>query len=166
MKKPTVTIQDAAAAYLAGGALLVFSLVMLIPAISAPQDEKIFGWIMAVILFVCGLVALAVADSKYVIDENGIYYKGFSKEYRYPWTDIIELGIAKTQGGNRTGAPHPEIWITLKGGTPRQEVGHMWLISNLNTCLQLPYRRKVWDCIRHYYGEPNFDEWGKPPTMT
>lgn len=166
MEKPTVTFQEKAGCYLLGGAALVFSLIMLIPTASAPEDEKIYGWIFAAIVFVCGIVVLGFADSKYTIDENGIYYKGFSKEYRYPWTDVIEVGVAKVHNSRGIGAYHPEIWITLKGGTPYRAGRGSWIVRNLNTGIQLPYQRKLWDCIGYYYGAPDFDEWGKPPTVS
>lgn len=166
MEKPTVTVQEKAACYLLGGGALVFSLIMLIPTVSAPEDEKIGGWIFAAFLFVCGIVVLGFADSKYIIDENGIYYKGFSKGYRYAWTDVIEVGVAKVRGKGHPPNYHPEIYITLKGGTPYRAGRGAWIVRNLNTGIQLSYRRKVWDCICHYYGAPDFDEWGKPPEVT
>ena len=145
MEKPKVTIQEAAAAYLAGGDCIVFSLIMLIPALSGPENEKVAGCIMASIFFAFGLLALGLADSKYVIDENGIYYKGFIKEYRYPWPDVIEVGVAKVHNRKGIGTYHPEIWIMLKGGTPKQAAGDLWIVRNMSTGIQLPYRRKVWN---------------------
>lgn len=160
MKKPTVTIRRPAYCAL-GGVMIVLSLIGIFPAISAPTGEKLTIWMCMGWLFAIGLIYFVLSRAAEIIDENGIYFKGVFKKNRLAWSDIIEVGVAKLPGTNR-----PVICITVKGGKSGQAVGRMWHRSNASAGYCLPYRRKVWDCIRHYYGEPDFDEWGKPPTVS
>ncbi|MBQ7231589.1 MAG: hypothetical protein IJX04_11935 [Oscillospiraceae bacterium] len=165
MKKPTVTIKHPEAFYM-GGALVMFSLVAVIPNIAAPPEEPLYGWMLVAVLLVFGLIILGFGETTETIDEKGICIKGLLKKRRYAWADIAEVGVARVRGTRPVAAHHPEVYVTLRGGMPRRAAGEMWLTRNVHTGLVLPYTRGVWDCIRHYYGEPDFDEWGQPPTNT
>lgn len=165
MKKPSVTIKHPEA-LLIGASLVLFSLIAMIPNLVSPPEDPVYGWMLVAVLLVFGLIVLGFGESAEIIDEKGICIKGLLKKRRYGWSDIAEVGVARVRGTRPVAAWHPEVYITLRSGMPRRTAGEMWLTRNVNTGLVLPYRRRVWECICHYYGEPDFDEWGKPPEVT
>ena len=165
MEKPSVTIKHREA-YFLGGMILVFSLIAIIPNVSSPPEDQLFGWILIGCQVVLGLIVMGFGDSMEIIDENGIYMKGFAKARRYAWSDFIEVGVAKVRGRKAVATYHPEIYLTVRGGALRRTSGEMWQLRNFTTGITLEYRKKIWECILYHYGAPDFDEWGKPPEIT
>lgn len=161
MEKPSVTINYTAALWL-GGILLALAVVMGIVEIPA---KGLDGWLLAALMAVLGLLLLWVGTQKEIIDETGIRTQGLFRTRGCAWPEILEVGVASQR--HRSGKGHyPQIFVTGPGGVPRKTAGKTWILRNLFSGFLFDYRKGIWDCILHYYGEPDFDEWGQPPTVS
>ena len=165
MEKPSVTIKHSGY-YLIGGYALVLMLLPVFALRNLSAEEKLLGWIAVAVLLAGCLYLLLSGATVEVIDEHGYYRKTVLGERRYAWSEIIEIGVARVPYRRSSSSYYPEIYLTVKGGWLRRIAGTDWKIRNLRTGFTLEYTRKTWDCIGYYYGAPDFDEWGKPPTLT
>lgn len=165
MEKPSVTIKYSGY-YLIGGYILMLTLLPLFIVGTLPEEEKWMGW-LAVGLFLTAAVGVllwgATVDT---IDERGISRTSMFGDRCWAWSDIAEVGVARIHSRKSVNIYHPEICVTAKGGWLRRLAGKQWKLRNLRTGLTLEYKKDTWACICHYYGEPDFDEWGKPPEVT
>lgn len=165
MEKPSVTIKHSGY-YLIGGYLLVLSLLPLLIVGTRPEEEKWMGWLAVGLCLAAALGMLLWGATVDTIDERGISRTSMFGHRCWAWSEIAEIGVARVPDHKSINSFHPEICITAKGGWLRRIAGKQWKIRNLRTGLTLEYEKKTWDCIRHYYGTPDFDEWGKPPTVS
>lgn len=79
------------------------------------------------------------------IDEHGICIRGVFGMKRYTWDTVKRVGIIPPPGKDF-------LKIEIR-------------ISDRRSALLIDYTRRSLECVRYYYGEFDFDKWGKPPTV-
>lgn len=148
MNNPSVTIVRkegyATAAVSFGMAVLIAFLNTVMP--SAKRDEWILGYAIAAIAVVLAVAFLLWARCTETIDENGICIRRPFSQNRYPWDAVQRVGIIPPPGKD-----FPKIEIR---------------VADRRSPLLTDYTKRSLACIRHYYGQPDFDEWGQPPTIS
>ena len=150
MEKPSVTItyQGFLALGLVCGGFAAFLLFM--NAISPGfSDDPVMLWVMVGAAVLFAVLCFLVAASSTTFDEQGIRFRSPLFTKQFAWSDVQFVALRKER--TRNGGYAPLLTMDLKGWLPG------WPIS---------YTKRIMACIRCYYGEPNIDTWGKPPTMT
>lgn len=142
MEKPSVTIQHKEA-YAVSGILVTLALV--ISLLNDSTAEKGFpGLLITVLCLLLASFFLFLGKSSERMDEKGIYiFTPFSAK-QYHWDEISHVGILAPSGKDL-----PKVEIGLKKGG----------------ILQLDYTKRSLSCVRCYYGEPDWDKYGKPPSI-
>lgn len=148
MEKPSVTIRHkegyaAAGLFFGGAVLIVFLNTVLLPE---RLEDQVLGYAIAAMAAVLAVVFLLWARCTETIDENGIGIKRPFWWYRYPWDAVQRVGIIPPPGKDL-----PKIEIRVAGR---------------RSALLIDYTKRTAACVRHYYGEPDFDKWGKTPTIS
>ena len=162
MEKPAVTIRYTFILWICLAALGL-CLATGIPAIvNAPSGEGFTIALVVVCLSLFCLVGICCGLQKEILDEIGIrttllwWYWGCS------WSEVLEVSVVKIPTSRAIGDV-PKIYITVPGGTPYRTAKMRWRAKNLLTGYILGYRKDILACIHLYYGQPDIDEWGKPP---
>ena len=145
MENLSVTIRHpegkAAGGVLIGGGLLAGALTAFLPA-----GDPLLGFAIAGTALILGGVFLRSARRTETLDDRGICIRTARGEMRYPWQSVERVTVLPDRG--KYSPPTIGFRITGRRGT-----------------LEIDYTRRTLACVRHYYGEPDFDEWGRPPIM-
>lgn len=145
MKPYTVTMQHWEG-YLCGGLFLLVGLVVGCSALLRPlTGMEIF------ILCLCALLAAVSffrGASWERLDENGICTKNPFRKTLYPWDTVSHVGIILADNGR--GSLFPRIRVQIRS--------RKWPVHFL-------YTKGTLAAIRLYYGEPDEDQWGRPPDL-
>lgn len=142
MEKPSVTIQHKEA-YAAGGLLCVLSLV--IGLLNWSANENTFpGVLIPGLGLLLALLFFFFGNCSEKLDENGICICTPFSEKQAAWDQVVCVGILAPSGKDV-----PKIEFTLK---------------NHSIPYQIQYTKRTLSCVRHYYGEPDWDKYGKPPS--
>lgn len=148
MEKPSVTqtYQEWLALGLICSGFAAFFLFM--NAISPSfSDSPVMLWVAVGAIGAFAALCFLVAASSTTFDEHGICFKSPLFTKQFTWSDVKFVELRKDR--SRNGSYVPLLTMDLKGWVPG------WPIS---------YTKRIMTCIRYYYGEPNIDTWGKPPT--
>lgn len=163
MEKPSVTIRYTFVLWICLIALAV-CLATGIPAIvNAPSGERSTLSLVVVCLSFFCLVGIGSGLQKEILDETGVRTELLFWSWGCPWSEVLEVSIVKIPS-NRAMGDIPWIYITVPGGTPYHTAKMRWRAKNMLTGYMLGYRKDILACIHFYYGQPDIDEWGKPPT--
>ena len=142
MEKPSVTIQHKEA-YAVSGVLVV--LVLFISFLNDATAEKGFlGLLIPVLCLLLAVFFLFLGRSSERMDEKGIYICTPFSTKQYHWDELSHVGILAPSGKDLA-----KIEIGLKKGK----------------ILQLDYTKRTLSCVCYYYGEPDWDKYGKPPSI-
>ena len=164
MENPSVTVKHTEMNLLTGWTLIWVIMGAIVTATREAEDRWA-GWLIIGFLLL-GCVALSIhARSSETIDARGITLKTVFSERTYPWKDILEIGVGLTPAGKR--GERPVLIVILPGGRSRMETAELWSpgIRYCKNEFSLDYTQQVVDCIRHYYGELSYKDWGKPPVI-
>ena len=102
-----------------------------------------FDWIMMSLMAISAIVCFLLSGAKVVLDETGIFFSSIFSEKKYRWEDVEKVGVEKRSGYKSVTV---EIVLFINGKKKR-----------------ISYTRANLKCVRAYYGEPDFNEWGKEP---
>ena len=150
MEGPSVTItyQEGLALGLICSGVAAF-LVFMNAISSIFSDNPVMLWVVVGIAGTVAVLCLLVAASSTTFDEHGIRFKTPLFTKQFAWSDVKFVELRVDHG--RNGGEVPLLTMDIKGWIPG------WPVS---------YTKRIMACIRCYYGEPNIDTWGRPPTMT
>ena len=170
MEKPSVTIQYRTVYWVGLVTIVCFSLMGVLGMLQTPLEERWEMVGLTVILECLGLMCVTVGSLKEVLDETGVRTELWRWSWNCPWSEVLEVGIAKMPRRQRTfkdlcSSEEPKILIIVPRGTPRTVAGDLWSLKNILTGYELDYRKEMLDCVLYYYGDLDFDEWGQPPTL-
>ena len=161
MENPSVTVKHTEMNLLTGW-VLIWVIMGAVVVATRDAEDRWAGWLILGFLLL-GCVVLAIqARSSETIDARGITLKTAFSERTYPWQDVREIGVSLTSAKQSV---RPVLVVILPGGRSRMKATDLWRPS-IRYCkneFSLDYTQKVVDCIRHYYGELSYNDWGKPP---
>ena len=148
MEKPSVTLRHDEG-YLLGGLLLimtalVFGMSLVVPV--AQQTGLISVWVV-ILLVLCSIACFFWGSFTETFDENGIFIKRPFCSKQYHWSDVTKVSIKAVPA---KGGKMPEFSIEIK---------------NRRFSLSIAYTKRTMACIIYYYGQPDRDQWGKPPML-
>ena len=126
--------------------LVLYLLVMDIVLISLVIKENSWvAWIPVVLIAALAAALICFSTTMVVLDEAGIRYvtKAFTRQYS--WADVQQIGIERQ---------------LIRGGSGVRGVIALRIKERKKRIL---YTGKNMKCIRAYYGEPDYDRWGKEP---
>ena len=148
MEKPSVTLRHDEG-YLLGGWLLIVTALIVALSHVVPADQQTRQTTLFVVIFtgVCSIACFSCGGFTETLDENGIHIKRPFYSKRYRWSDVMKVSVEVVQQYKGKG---PEIAMKIK---------------NRRLSLPLAYTQRSMACITCYYGQPDQDKWGKPPTL-
>ena len=141
MEKPAVTIEHKEAYAVFGVMIFMFLAIVALNCVTA--DSSLMGFVIAALCLAVAGLFLFMAKCSETIDENGIRIRTAFSEKQYSWDDVQSVGIAKPSGKDL-----PKIEIKVH-----------------QSVLFVNYTKRSFSCIRYYYGEPDWDKYGKPPLI-
>lgn len=148
MEKPSVTLRHDAA-YLLSALLFLISVGDVVLAYVSPADPQTrqMSFVAAMLLMPFCIACAFKGGSTETLDESGIFVKKPFYSRKYPWSDILEVSVET---------------IHIRGGTTPV---FSLKVKNRKRPLELAYNKRSKVCITCYYGQPDEDKWGKPPTL-
>ena len=149
MEKPSVTLRHDTY-YLLGGFMLLMTVLLFVMSLVLPvaqQPGQPSVWWAVIPLLICSVACFWGGTFTETLDENGIYIKRPFYSQRYPWNDVTKVSIRVVQQYKCKG---PEFSLSIKNRKMR---------------LSLAYTKRAMSCITYYYGQPDEDHWGKPPSL-
>lgn len=149
MEKPSVTLTYPAASalgLLSGGFTVFFVFMMTVS--QEPVEDEVFLWGSVLLFVLVSVFSFLMAASSQTLDEHGLRIKTPLFTKQFAWADVKRVELREQYG--RRGSRHPELTMDLSGWLPG------W---------PMDYTKRVMSCIRYYYGEPDFDNWGEPPVL-
>lgn len=146
MKNPSVTLRHDEAHFLGGFMSLVtvagFVLSRVLPA--DPFERRV-SLVIAILMTVFCVACFFRGGFAETLDENGILIIRPFYSKRYFWNDVMKISVKVVQQYKAKGPV-----FTLR-------------IKNRKLPLSLDYTKRTMVCITCYYGQPDEDQWGKPP---
>ena len=130
----------------AGGVFVVFGFLAAVLNTVLPSGDAILGYVIAGIALVLAVVFFCMAKGSKTLDQDGICIRGIRSEKRFSWQSVEQVTILPDRGKYSPPA------IGFK-------------IAERRDTLEIDYTKRTLACVRYYYGEPDFDEWGRPPIM-
>ena len=146
MEKPSATLKHDTTYFLGGFMLLItviaFTLSRVMPA---EQSERNLSLVIAIIMTIFSVVCFYYGGFSETLDESGILLKRPFHSKKYLWSDVEEVSIEVVQQYKQKG---PQFSLRIKGRKMLLSIG---------------YTKRTMACITCYYGQPERDQWGKPP---
>ena len=146
MESPSVTLHYPEAKA-AGGAFAGIGLLAAVLNMVLPNGDTVLGYVVAGVALVLAVVFFCMAKGSKTLDEEGICIRGIRSEKRFSWQSVERVTILPDRGKSFP----PAIELRIAG----QRGG-----------LEIDYTKRTLACVLRYYGQPDADRWGKPPTMT
>lgn len=146
MENPSVTLHYREA-NAAGGILVVIGLLAAVLNTVLPSGNAILGYVIAGIALVLAVVFFCMAKGSKTLDQDGICIRGIRSKKRFSWQSVERVTILPDRG--KSFPPAIELRIAGQRGA-----------------LEIDYTRRTLACVLRYYGQPDADQWGKPPTMS
>lgn len=140
MDKPRSINKNTDSAML-GLCLLMLDIVLIVTTVI---KGVLFGLIPVLFIALIAIVLICFCNNQIILDEDGIHFISHVSTTQYSWADVKQIGIGTQR--MRNGIKTDVLIFHIKGRKKR-----------------LPHTRKNMKCIRAYYGEPDYDEWGKEP---
>lgn len=149
MEKPSVTLRHDEG-YLLGGILFILTALIIGMSTVVPiaqQTGQISVWIVVIPLVFCSIACFFWGSFTETLDENGISIKRPFCSKQYQWSDVTKVSIETVPS---KGGKMPEYSLKIK---------------NRRFALPIDYTKRTMACIICYYGQPDQDQWGKPPNL-
>lgn len=143
MEKPSVVIQHKEA-YGLSGLLGLMALIMGILNF-ATGEMTVFEWLLPLLPIVLAVFFLFYAKCSEKIGEDGICIQTPFSKKQYAWHQIECVGIEAPSGKDM-----PKI---------------VFAVTNCTVPVRMQYTKSVLSCVQYYYGEPDWDKYGKPPSV-
>lgn len=141
MEKPAVTMEHKEAYATFGAMTFLFLVIVALNCVTA--DCSLIGFAIAALCLAVAGLFLFMAKCSETMDENGIRIHTPFSEKQYSWDDVQSVGIAKPSSKDL-----PKIEIKVD-----------------KSVLYIDYTKRSRSCIHYYYGEPDWDKYGKPPSI-
>lgn len=146
MEKPKVIFKEPAVGYLFGGLLLLMAFFVGVVNCFLPsetQPGEVTHFVMIAFLVVCAVFVILQGRAYIVVDENGILWGSDFGKKQYKWSDVNKIGIECRRFRSQK---HGVVVLYISGKKRT-----------------LPYTKRCMQCIRAYYGAPDYDLWNKEP---
>ncbi|MBO5129967.1 MAG: hypothetical protein J6B95_06450 [Oscillospiraceae bacterium] len=147
MTSPSVTLLHKEA-YVTSGGAFAFSLFILFldRVFPAEGPEEVPGYLISAMCFALAFVFFLMGKRSETIDESGIRVQTIFSAKQYSWGHMKCISILPPCAKSP-----PMIQIKIEGRFMP---------------LYLDYTKRSLACIRFYYGEPDFDKYKTPPSIT
>lgn len=128
-----------------GGVVLVLALLALALTLFTGKERFVGIAVSALGLLIAAMGFLRGRCSE-TLNECGITVKTAFSEKVFPWSAIRSVEILPPGGKDL-----PKILLIVEGR---------------KMALMIDYTKQTAHCVSCYYGKPDKDRWGKPPTVT
>lgn len=143
MEKPSVTIQHKEAFAVSGISLLLSLISGFL--IWSMGENQLPGLLVPVVGLLLSAFFLFFGKCSERIDETGICICTPFSVKQYSWDQVLSVGILGPSGKDM-----PKILFKIKNG---------------GAALRIDYTKKTFSCVCYYYGKPDWDKYGKPPSI-